>query len=72
MSNTKIPVGIAGLGYAIPERRVDNNYFTRFVETSDEWIVQRTGIKERRWLEENRKPSDLFTEAARMLSLIHI
>ena len=66
MSNTKIPVGIAGLGYAIPERRVDNNYFTRFVETSDEWIVQRTGIKERRWLEENRKPSDLFTEAARM------
>ena len=63
MTNTNTDVGIAGLGYAIPERRVDNNYFTRFVETSDEWIVQRTGIKERRWLEDHRKPSDLFTEA---------
>jgi 3-oxoacyl-[acyl-carrier-protein] synthase-3 len=64
MSNSSTDVGIAGLGYAIPERRVDNNYFTRFVETSDEWVVQRTGIKERRWLEDHRKPSDLFTEAA--------
>lgn len=64
MSNLNTDVGIAGLGYAIPERRVDNNYFTRFVETSDEWVVQRTGIKERRWLEDHRKPSDLFTDAA--------
>ena len=64
MSSSNTDVGIAGLGSAIPKRRVDNNYFTRFVETSDEWVVQRTGIKERRWLEDHRKPSDLFTEAA--------
>ncbi|MHC4380693.1 MAG: 3-oxoacyl-ACP synthase III family protein [Planctomycetota bacterium] len=66
MTNQGLPVGIAGLGFSIPDQVVDNNYFTRFVETSDAWIVQRTGIKERRWLEPGEKPSDLFTGAARM------
>lgn len=66
MTIKDIPVGIAGMGYSIPDQVIDNNYFTRFVETSDEWIVQRTGIKERRWLEPGEKPSDLFTAAARM------
>jgi 3-oxoacyl-[acyl-carrier-protein] synthase-3 len=59
------PVGIAGLGYEVPARRVDNHWFTRFVETSDEWIVQRTGIHERRWLDDGEKPSDLFAGAGR-------
>ncbi|MGB0952218.1 MAG: 3-oxoacyl-ACP synthase III family protein [Planctomycetota bacterium] len=66
MSLDRIPVGIAGMGYSIPEQAIDNHYFTRFVETSDEWIMQRTGIKERRWLEPGEKPSDLFTAAAKM------
>lgn len=66
MTSQGLPVGIAGLGFCIPDQVVDNNYFTRFVETSDAWIVQRTGIKERRWLEPGEKPSDLFTGAARM------
>lgn len=66
MNPERIPVGIAGMGYSIPDQAVDNHYFTRFVETSDEWIVQRTGIKERRWLEPGEKPSDLFTAAGKM------
>jgi len=61
-----IPVGIAGIGHHIPEWVVDNHYFTQFVETSDEWIQQRTGIKERRWLAEGEAPSDLSVEAGRM------
>jgi len=66
MSTKEVQVGIAGMGYSIPDQVIDNHYFTRFVETSDEWIVQRTGIKERRWLEPGEKPSDLFTAAAKM------
>ena len=60
-----IPVGIAGIGFSVPDRVVDNEYFTRFVETSDEWISTRTGIKQRRWLAEDEKPSDLFARAGR-------
>jgi 3-oxoacyl-[acyl-carrier-protein] synthase-3 len=64
MTQTLIDVGIAGYGCSIPERSIDNNYFTRFFETSDEWIIQRTGIEARRWLKEDEKPSDMFTKAA--------
>jgi len=59
------PVGIAGLGFEVPARRVQNAWFTRYIETSDEWIVQRTGIRERRWLDEGQNPSDLFIGAGR-------
>lgn len=62
---TAIPVGIAGVGAYVPERVVDNQYFTRFVETSDEWIQQRTGIVERRWLRPDQRPSDMFVAAGR-------
>lgn len=44
------PVGvrIAGTGSALPERRLTNTDLEKMMETSDEWIVQRTGIRERR------------------------
>ena len=64
MNSALLDVGIAGYGHAVPERSVDNDYFTRFFETSDEWIIQRTGIEARRWLDDDEKPSDLFTRAA--------
>ncbi|MCP4091941.1 MAG: ketoacyl-ACP synthase III [Planctomycetes bacterium] len=64
MNPSLIDVGIAGYGCSIPERSVDNNYFTRFFETSDEWIMQRTGIQARRWLKDDEKPSDMFTAAS--------
>ena len=39
---------IAGTGSYLPEKRLTNEDLSRMVDTSDEWIVQRTGIKERR------------------------
>src|SRR3954454_10998228 len=39
---------IAGTGSSLPEKRLTNDDLSRMVETNDEWIVQRTGIRERR------------------------
>ncbi len=44
----KWPVEIAGTGAHVPARVVTNEDFTKHLDTSDEWIVQRTGIRERR------------------------
>ncbi len=41
---------IAGTGYHVPENIVTNADLTRFMDTSDEWIRERTGIRERRWV----------------------
>src|SRR5688572_3617273 len=55
---------ILGTGKAVPARVVTNDDLAKVVETSDAWIVERTGIKERRFLEEGRVTSDLCAEAA--------
>ena len=47
MYNSKI----IGLGYFVPENIVTNNDLSKFMETSDEWIQERTGIQERRWID---------------------
>ena len=41
-------INILGLGSYVPEQKLTNDDFTRFVETNDEWIRTRTGIRERR------------------------
>ncbi|MFA5560660.1 MAG: beta-ketoacyl-ACP synthase III [Acholeplasmataceae bacterium] len=41
-------VAIVGAGKYLPEEKLDNQYFEKIVDTSDDWIVSRTGIKERR------------------------
>jgi 3-oxoacyl-[acyl-carrier-protein] synthase-3 len=61
----RIPVGIAGTGSYVPERVVPNAFFEKLVDTSDEWIVQRTGIQERRFAAEDQATSDLSVEAAK-------
>jgi 3-oxoacyl-[acyl-carrier-protein] synthase-3 len=43
-----VPVGLCGVGHYVPERRLTNADLEAMVDTSDEWIVQRTGIRERR------------------------
>lgn len=58
-------VGIAGTGSYAPERVVPNSWFEEFLDTSDEWIVQRTGIHERRFAAEDQATSDLCIRAAR-------
>ena len=47
MYNSKI----TGLGYFVPENIVTNSDLSKFMETSDEWIQERTGIEERRWID---------------------
>jgi 3-oxoacyl-[acyl-carrier-protein] synthase III len=61
-----IPVSIAGLGKYLPEQRITNTDLEAIVETSDEWIVQRTGIRERRRATPEQASSDLATHAGRM------
>lgn len=55
---------IIGAGYFVPEKRLTNADLEKMVDTSDEWIVRRTGIKERRIADENTYTSDLAYEAA--------
>jgi 3-oxoacyl-[acyl-carrier-protein] synthase-3 len=56
---------IVGLGACIPERVLTNADLETMVDTSDEWIVERTGIRERHIVAENQATSDLAIAAAR-------
>ncbi|MGC6487451.1 MAG: beta-ketoacyl-ACP synthase III [Planctomycetota bacterium] len=58
-------VGISGLGRYVPERTLSNQDLEKMVETSDEWIVQRTGIRERRIAADDQVTSTLALHAAR-------
>lgn len=62
MSN--IPVGILGTGKYVPERRLTNRDLEQMVDTNDEWIVTRTGIRERRIADAAQATSDLAYEAS--------
>lgn len=57
-------VGIVGLGSCLPDKIVTNHDLSKIVDTSDEWIVDRTGIKERRIADKAIATSDLSTKAA--------
>lgn len=59
------PVGIIGTGSFLPEKVLTNKDLEKMVNTSDEWIVSRTGIRERRITTEDQASSDLATEAGR-------
>ena len=59
------PVTIAGLGIYVPENMVTNDDLATSLETSDEWIKQRTGIGARRIAAPHEATSDLATHAAR-------
>lgn len=54
---------IAAVGSYLPERRLTNADIVRMVDTSDEWIVSRTGIRERRIVAEGEAASDLAARA---------
>ena len=55
----------AAIGTCVPDRVVTNEELTRYMETTDEWIQQRTGIKERRWVRPGQEGSDLALEATK-------
>jgi len=65
---TKIKAVITGVGAYVPEYILTNEELSRMVDTSDEWIMTRIGIKERHILKEQGKgASDLGTEAVKQL-----
>ncbi|MFC5471950.1 beta-ketoacyl-ACP synthase III [Cohnella suwonensis] len=59
-----ISVGILGTGKYVPERRLTNQDLEKMVETNDEWIVTRTGMRERRIAAPEQATSDLAYEAS--------
>jgi 3-oxoacyl-[acyl-carrier-protein] synthase-3 len=60
-----LPVSITGLGCKVPDRVVTNEELARRVDTSDEWIVDRTGIRERRMADDSEALSDVALPACR-------
>lgn len=56
---------IIATGSGLAERVVTNDFFNYLVEDADNWIQSRTGIRERRFVNESQSTSDLATEAAR-------
>lgn len=65
MSDTKTHVGFLGVGSYAPERIVTNDDFAKTLDTSDEWIFSRTGIRERRFARDDEFTSDMGAAAAR-------
>ncbi len=63
-SETKRTVSIIGTGSYVPERVLSNAELEKLVDTTDEWITSRTGIKERRIAAEGESTSDLAAKAA--------
>ena len=64
--NQIIPIAIRGTGSAVPARVVRNADFEACLDTTDEWIVSRTGIRERRRIEQGEDSLTLAEQAARM------
>jgi 3-oxoacyl-[acyl-carrier-protein] synthase-3 len=59
------PIGLLGLGAYVPERVMTNAEWARHVDTTDEWIVSRTGIERRRFAAPEESTADLAVAAAR-------
>jgi 3-oxoacyl-[acyl-carrier-protein] synthase-3 len=61
---TQTRIGITGLGAYVPERIMTNDEWAQFVDTSDEWITTRTGIKRRHLAADDQTTADLAVAAA--------
>jgi len=56
---------VTGIGSYVPPKVITNDDLSKIIDTSDEWIVQRTGIRERHWVDEDTGTSDLALEASK-------
>lgn len=61
-----LPIQILGSGVYLPDEQVTNEFFTRYLDTNDEWIVSRTGIRQRRRAAAGESTSVLAANAARL------
>lgn len=60
---TKLNARISAVGHYVPDKVIDNKYFEKYLETSDTWIKERTGIYERRWLDKDKPTSFMAIKA---------
>lgn len=67
-STDGLPAAITAIGMYAPSRVLDNDDLSEIVDTSDEWIVQRTGMRERRVSAPDEFTSDMCTRAAQDLA----
>ena len=67
--NSKLQILLTGVGSYLPKNKTSNSDLERFMDTSDEWIKKRTGIKFRHFVEENEYTSDMGTYAAKQAIL---
>lgn len=65
MMQTPYRSRILGLGAYVPPRVVTNNDLAQWMETSHDWIVERSGIEERRWVDEGESGAGMAAKAAR-------
>lgn len=61
-----LKIQVSGMGHALPSQVLTNKQLEQTVDTSNEWIIERTGIRERRIGDENTSTSDLCVQAANM------
>lgn len=58
---------IVGLGHHVPETVISNQYLSNIMDTTDEWIIERTGIQERRWIDPKKDTvANMAAKASRM------
>jgi 3-oxoacyl-[acyl-carrier-protein] synthase-3 len=57
---------VMGIGHALPRRILDNKELEQRVDTSEKWILDRTGIRERRIIDPEQTTSDIACQAAKM------
>ena len=65
MMNSRYPVTITGVGKCLPENIITNDDLAKLVDTNDEWIFSRSGIKERHIVSGNETASSLAAKAAK-------
>ena len=67
--DSKLEILLTGVGSYLPKNRTSNSDLAKFIDTSDDWITKRTGIKFRHFVEENECTSDMGTNAAQLAIL---
>ncbi|MCZ4495229.1 MAG: fabH, partial [Conexibacter sp.] len=58
-----LTAGLFGVGAALPECEIDNKYWEERLDTDDAWIVRRTGIRTRHWLDADAPLAPLAAQA---------
>ena len=67
INNGPFNAKITSVGHYVPDRVIDNKFFEEYLDTNDEWIVTRTGIKERRRLDKDIPTSFMAIKAIEQL-----